>query len=209
MSGLIACEAITEIVEAQNNSKNRPRGTLEEKPLKVSAEVYRQFMKDKAIPKIRTRLNWKKREKIIVRHDGAKSHNGKGNNDFFTSWGQKYGWNLVFDTQCPQSPDVNILDISVFSGMQAKSEEYRMDSSSVSDLVKRVRTTFFNYPPVKLEHCWAVLHEHYHLIRMFDGGNKYPDPHCGIHHRVAAGKDPVNYSIHFDEGYDTEDEEDA
>jgi hypothetical protein len=44
MTGLIACEAFTEMVEAQNNSKNRPAGTLEEKPLSVSAEVYRQFI---------------------------------------------------------------------------------------------------------------------------------------------------------------------
>jgi hypothetical protein len=206
MTGLIACEAFTEVVAAKNNSKNRPAGTLEQKPISVTAEVYRRFMRDKIIPRIRRRLPWKKDEKIIVRHDGAKAHDGKGNNEFFTRWGQLYGWNIVFDTQSPQSPDVNVLDIGVFNGLQAKSEEYRMDSTSVSDLIERVRKTFFNYPAAKLNSCWAVLHEYYRSIVMCHGGNKYSDPHAGIRRRVAKGLDPVNYSIHFDYGYDTNNE---
>ena len=73
-------------------------------------------------------------------------------------------------------------------------------------MVARVKKTFSVYPWQKLDNCWAVLHEHYRLIRMCEGGNIYPDPHCGIRRRVAAGLDPVNYSIHFDDGYDTDDE---
>lgn len=117
MSGLIACEAFTEIVAAMRNSKNRARGTLEEKPVAVDAPTYRKWMKEKVIPKIRTRLYWKKNEEIHVRHDGAKPHDGCGNSSFFAKWGQMYKWNIVFETQCPQSPDVNILDIGVFNGL--------------------------------------------------------------------------------------------
>ena len=82
-------------------------------------------MKEKVIPKMRARLCWKKNEEFHVRHDGAKPHDGCGNSSFFAKWGQMYKWNIVFETQCPQSPDVNILDIGVFNGLQAKSEEYR------------------------------------------------------------------------------------
>ena len=60
-------------------------------PISVDAEVYRKWMKEKVIPKIRDRLNWKKAEEITVRHDGAKPHNGRGNKAFFDSWGQLYG----------------------------------------------------------------------------------------------------------------------
>ena len=59
--------------------------------------------------------------------------------------GQLYGWNVVFETQSAQSPDVHILDIGVFNGLQAISDEYRTDSSSVSDLVARVKNTFYIY----------------------------------------------------------------
>lgn len=208
MNGLIACEPFTEEVAAKRNSKNRAKGTLEEKPINVDAATYRKWMKERVIPKIRKRLHWKKNEEIRVRHDGAKPHDGGGNATFFQQWGQMYGWNIVFETQCPQSPEVNILDIGVFNGLQAKSEEYRMDSSSVSDMVARVKKTFRMYPWEKLDNCWGVLHEHYRLIKMCDGGNKYCDPHCGIRRRVAAGLDPVNYSIHFDDGESSDDEVD-
>jgi hypothetical protein len=39
--------------------------------------------------------------------------------------------------------------------------------------------------------------------------NKNRNPHCGSRRRVAAGLDPVSYSILFDDGYDTDDEEEA
>jgi hypothetical protein len=44
---------------------------------------------------------------------------------------------------------------------------------------------------------------------MCDGGNKICDPHFGIRRRVTAGLDPVNYSIDFDDGFSTDDEEQA
>lgn len=209
MTGLIACEAFTEVISAQRSSKHRDRDTLEEKPINVDALTYRKFMKKRVIPAIRKGLFWKKGQLIRVRHDGARAHNCGGNAQWFSQWGQKYGWNIQFETQPPQSPDLNVLDIGLFNGMQAKSEEYRMDSSSVSDLVARVTKTFSVYPWRKLDSCWAVLHEHYRSIRMCEGGNKYCDPHCGIRRRVAKGLDPVNYSIHFDDGYDTDDEDEA
>ena len=135
MNGLIACEPFTEVKPAARGSKNRAKGTLEENSIKVSAEVYRKFMKEKVIPKIRERLKWKKGVVITIRHDGAKPHNGKGNKEFFEKWGRKYGWIFEFERQSPQSPDVNVLDIGVFNGLQAKSDEYRMNSSKVLDMV--------------------------------------------------------------------------
>lgn len=113
MNGLIACEAFTDTTEAQRSSSNRPKGTLVEKPISVTARVYREYMQTRVYPKIRERLHWKKHEKIIIRQDGAKPHNGDGNKAFFARHGQLYGWNIEVDTQCAQSPDVNILDIGV------------------------------------------------------------------------------------------------
>jgi hypothetical protein len=42
---------------------------------------------------------------------------------------------------------------------------------------------------------------------MEENKNRYP--HCGIPRRVAKGPDPVNYRIHFDDGYDKDDDESA
>ena len=113
---------------------------------------------------------------------------------------------MELETQSSQSPDVNVLDIGIFNGLQSKSEEYRTDAAGVSDLVKRVKKTFSVYPWQQLNSCFAVLLEHYRSILMCDGGNKYSDPRCGIRRRVAKGLDLCNYSINFDDGYDTDDE---
>jgi len=163
MNGLIACIPFTEVVPAQRNSVNRPKGTLEEKPVDVNSGVYRQAL-IQVMRRIKERLHWKKGEQIIVRHDGATPHNGGGNEAFFAAHGQKYEWNIVVDTQCAQSPDLNIYDIGVFRSLQSRSEEYRVESSTVSDLVARVQKTFDAFPWQTLDHCWAVLHEHYRLV---------------------------------------------
>lgn len=158
---------------------------------------------------IKRRLCWKKSEKIRIQQDGATAHDGEGNKEYFASQGQKYGRNIVVDTQCAQSPDLNILDIGVFRSMQSRSEEYRVDSLSVSDLVARVKKTFDTFPWQTLDNCWAVLHEHYRLIWMEEGGNKYSNPHSGIRRRVSNGLDPVNYSIDFLDSDSDDDEVDV
>ena len=77
---------------------------------------------------------------------------------------------MKLETQCPQSPDVNVLDIGFFNGLQAKSEEYRTDATGVSDFVKRSKKTFSVYPHEKLTNCFAVLLKHYRSILMCEGG---------------------------------------
>ncbi len=91
-------------------------------------------------------------------------------------------------------------------GFQWSSEEYRTDVTGDTDLVKRIQKTFSVYPQEKLTNCFAVLLEHYRSILMCEGGNKYPDPHCGIRRRVSRGLDPCNYSINVDDGYNSDDE---
>ena len=207
MNGLICCIPFTEMVPAQRNSVNRPKGTLEEKPVNVTADAYRKALRT-VLTEIRRRLFWKKSEKITIRQDGAKPHTAGDNMEYFAVQGQLYGWNIVVDTQCAQSPDVNLLDIGVFRSMQSRSEEYRVESNSVADLVARVKKTFDTFPWQTLDNCWAVLHEHYRLVRMMEGGNKFPNPHSGIRRRVSKGLDPVNYSIDFDDGDSDDDEVD-
>jgi len=178
---------------------------MEEKPIAVNSDVYRTALTE-VFSRIKDRLYWKKGELIRVQHDGATAHNGNGNSEHFAALGQKYGWNIVVETQAAQSPDLNILDIGVFRGLQSRSEEFRVESNSVSNLVERVKKTFYTYPWQSLDSCWAVLHENYRLIRMDDGGNKFPYPHSGIRRRVSKGLDPVNYSIDFDDGVSSDDE---
>ena len=104
---------------------------------------------------------------------------------------------MKLNTQFPQSPDVNVLDIRFFNGLQAKSEEYRTDATGVAYLVKCIKNTFSVYPHEKLTNCFAVFLEHYRSILMCEGGNKYPDPYCGIRRRVCHPEDWIPATIVF------------
>ena len=52
-SGKIGCWPFVTQIEAKRNSKNRPAGTMETKSIKVTKEVYRDFLINKIIPAIR------------------------------------------------------------------------------------------------------------------------------------------------------------
>ena len=40
-----------------------------------------------------------KHMEVIIQHDGAKPHNGRGNLDKLNEYGQLDGWNIVIETQ--------------------------------------------------------------------------------------------------------------
>ncbi len=50
--GKIGCWPFVVQVAAKPNSKNRPKETMETKPLRVTKEVYREYLIDKIIPAI-------------------------------------------------------------------------------------------------------------------------------------------------------------
>ena len=51
--GKIGCWAFVEYVAAKRSSKNRPKGTIEPKSLKVTRDVYREFLVHKVFPAIK------------------------------------------------------------------------------------------------------------------------------------------------------------
>ena len=62
-------------VVAKRSSKNREAGTEEVKPVKVTKNVYREFMVEKVIPAIKEKWpDRRERKQIRVQHDNAPSH---------------------------------------------------------------------------------------------------------------------------------------
>ncbi len=51
--GKIGCWAFVEYVAAKRSSKNRPKGTIEPKSIKVTRDVYREFLVGKVFPAIK------------------------------------------------------------------------------------------------------------------------------------------------------------
>lgn len=196
-SGKICLYPFVEQVAAKRSSKNRPAGTLELKPIAVGASEYREALRYHVIPMIRRRLHWKKGEKIIIQHDGAKPHGGSGNKEYFDKIKYQYGWHLEVETQPAQSPDLNVNDLGFFAGLQARSEHLRNNCENVETLVHRFQQAWRLYSPGSLDACFGVLHEVYRLILLHDGGNKFRTLHSIVRRRQAAGMDAINYSVDF------------
>lgn len=55
---------------------------------------------------------------VVIQHDGATLQNGKGNFKKLNEFGKLDGWNIEFETQPPQSPDLNKCDLCFFHSLQ-------------------------------------------------------------------------------------------
>jgi len=91
---------------AKKNSANRPAGTPVIENLTLSAEVYLDMMVRAGgiLDRVKEKMPWAKNDTIVIQHDGAPGHNGKGNKVFLADAGQQGGWNIIFDTQPAHPP---------------------------------------------------------------------------------------------------------
>jgi hypothetical protein len=105
--GKIGIWPITEKRLAIRDSVNRPAGTELTEAVTVTAERYFELMKTKVLPAVRKKMAWAKDKRIVIQHDGARPHTGKGDAIDLRHLGAFREWNIEFELQPPQSPDLN------------------------------------------------------------------------------------------------------
>ena len=115
--GKIGIWPFVEDVEAQRSSKNRIQGTAELKGINVTAEDFFRMviMRGGLLDAIKRKLRAVKHMEIKIRMDGATPHTGNGNLDKLRVAGSAGGWNIVFDVQPSNSPNLNKLDLCFFT----------------------------------------------------------------------------------------------
>jgi hypothetical protein len=89
---------------------------------------------------------------IIVQQDGAKPHTGKNNVELLNEFGCRGGWKISFETQPPQSPDLNKLDLCFFHSLQTQAEALKDAENSLEDdmIVDRVTQVYTDYSTEQL-----------------------------------------------------------
>ena len=90
--GKVGFWPFAEWVPAKRNSRNRPAGTLELKPVTVTKEVYQSFLFDKLFPAIRDKWPETKHIPIYVQQHNAKLH--ILNDQMILNKGRQNGWNI-------------------------------------------------------------------------------------------------------------------
>jgi hypothetical protein len=185
--GIFSC---TELVEAKRRSKNHDAGDLKEVDVPVTAEYYREVMEKKILPAIMEHMPWvgKGGRTLVIQHDGAKAHTGKGNDEY---WGElatsKYpGRRIEVVTQPAQSPDLNTLDLGFFNSLARMADD--MDPESLSELLDAVDVCYWDYDPKILERVWQAQFNVYNSILAARGDNNFKLPHTGVSKRQRAGE---------------------
>lgn len=107
--GKVGLFPFIELQPAVRNSARRPAGTMEIKPVAVTAAAYREMMTKPGgvFDKIKEKFASAQHEVTTIQHDGAPAHTGEGNELALMVAGLQDDWNITFVTQPAQSPDLN------------------------------------------------------------------------------------------------------
>jgi hypothetical protein len=107
-------------VPAQRGSRNRPRGTLETKPISVTKEVYKKFIMEKVLPADEEKWPQCHRNMLAIKlhQDNAKLHRIHNDLEVLEKLINMTVRVNLFD-QPPNSPDQNAIDLGYFAGIQA------------------------------------------------------------------------------------------
>ena len=104
---------------AERRRDNRPRGTMETKPVSVTRQVSREFLIEMVLPAIKEKWPLEDRwNPIFIQQDNAKTHVSPNDPEFLEA-AAAGGWDIRLRCQPPNSPNTNILDLGLFAALQS------------------------------------------------------------------------------------------
>jgi hypothetical protein len=217
--GKIGLWPFVETVIATRDSVHRPAGTEETKPVNVTAEIYRQYLIEKALPAIKAKWPDRNRE-ITIQQDGASSHIEE-DDEAFVAAATAGNWTIQLVTQPAQSPDTNHLDLSFFRALQSAQWDNGF-ALEIDGLIAQVTRAYVEFPSRKIDFGFLTLQSCLAEILLSHGDNQYKIPHMGKEGLLRAGALPVRIAAsaqacmvarevvgEFDGEFDGEDANDA
>lgn len=198
--GKICMLPVVEEVVAQRNSVNRPAGTVELRPKSIDASTYFDLLAGEGgvMQHIRAKMGWLQDVGVVIQHDGAGPHNGKGNNFFLPCAGHEHELPISIETQPAQSPDLNKLDLCLFNGLDKRAHLIKGNGNTVNELVEAVAQAWEDYPHESLTRVHGLLLETYRWILLDKGNNQYKVPHSHIRSRQTHGQNPIDDFVPMD-----------
>jgi hypothetical protein len=191
--GKIGIWALTEEVPAERNSKNRPKGTLETKPLTVTAQVYRRYLIDMVIPAIRKKWPTEsKYKRKYIQQDNARPHIHSNDPKLLTAV-QSINADIHLICQPPNSPDFNILDLGFFNAIQSLQQRQRL--TNIDELISAVNDAYWVYPANRINRIFLTLQSCLIETMKLNGGNNYSIPHMRKGHLERQGTLPTTLLV--------------
>lgn len=198
--GKIGIWPFVEEVAAKRTSVNRPRGTLENKPVSVTRDVYRRMVIDNLLPAIRARWpvdldideNNPEGCTVVVQQDNAPSHISPNDPEWVAAAAatEEEPISISMTEQPANSPDLNVLDLGFFRALQSSTLQ-RKSSTTIDDFIATVKSCFWAYDPRLLNRVWLTHQLVMQEILLDRGGNDYDLPHYGKARKEREGTLPA------------------
>ncbi|KAF0714459.1 Aste57867_3860 [Aphanomyces stellatus] len=131
--------------------------------MNVTKDVYRSYLIDKVLPTIAA--VWPNPDAtIVLQYHNAKAHVLPAK------------WVVIYlGAATPNSPDMNVLDLVFFAGLQ--SLQYREPARSIDELIANVAKAFNDYPLESLDRTFLILQSSLLATLQVAGDNTYAIPH--------------------------------
>ena len=172
--GKLGCWAFTDTVVAQRTSKNRPKGALEVKTIPADK---------KSVEKMMVRLSKAIEEKwppghshrtIKVQMDNASPHINE-NNEAWKKAREGQSLKIELVRQPAQSPDLNVLDLGIWTSIQALQRKKPIMHTNF-ELLRGIQKCYAEVPLTKIDSCFVTLQNMLKEVKEAAGGNKFKTP---------------------------------
>lgn len=187
--GKIGIWPIGRFVPAVRSSRNRPRGTPVWKNEQLRRDNYREMMIDLVLPAIKERYPCHTKEQILIQHDNAPGHT-KNDDPAVLAKIAELNIPVEYMFQPPNSPDLNICDLSFFRSLQTHQLKQEATHNNVQ-LMESVARAYNDYDPDKLRDSFLTLQGCMNNILLEHGGNEYKIPHMGKRRLERMGELPT------------------
>ncbi|XP_026383234.1 uncharacterized protein LOC113278679 [Papaver somniferum] len=178
---------------AKRTSKNRPAGTLEDKPIEsVNKDITRACLINKLLPAIREKWPNYNGETIYIQQDNAKPH-VKVDDEEFLKEAAKEGFDIRLRFQPSQSPDMNVLDLGFFRSIQ--SLQHKEAPTTVGELLSAVDKAFNELSAQTLNDVFLSLQLCMVEVLKLRGGNNYKLQHIGKKKLARIGELPTQIEV--------------
>jgi hypothetical protein len=185
--GKVGIFPLVERVQARRKSANREAGALETKAITVTWDIMRETLVHKVLPAIKG-IEVFRGQTVYIQQDNASPHI-LPTDPVFMEAAARGGWDIRLGFQPPNSPDLNVLNLGFFAGIQALHQ--RTVCRTINDLVTVVEEAFDNYPAMKLNKTFLTLQSAMIKILRCEGGDHYKIPHVRKDYLISRSALPI------------------
>ncbi len=189
---------------AKRNSKNRPKGTMETKSIKVTRAIYRDYLVNKVLPAIRQKwplsffpdtINGRDKSRTIwIQQDNCRVHVKPDDAEFVTA-ATRGGYDIRIRQQPANSPDLNVCDLGLFRAVDAI--QLKIPKTTMSGLIEAIHAAYLQLEASKIHQCFLTLQSVISEVIVHEGGNHYMVPHINKSRLLKNDRLPENVKLTY------------